>query len=66
MLISTFLGIGLDALVGEKRAFINVSREFLLEGYVREFPAGRVGIEVLDAYLDAIAWANETSTALVV
>jgi EAL and modified HD-GYP domain-containing signal transduction protein len=49
VLVNTFLGIGINTLVGEKRAFVNFSRDFLLDGYVREFPAERVGIEVLES-----------------
>ena len=48
VLLNTFLGIGLDTLVGDKRAFVNFSRGFLLLDYVQLFPADRVGIEVLE------------------
>jgi EAL and modified HD-GYP domain-containing signal transduction protein len=48
VLLNTFLEIGLEALVGPKRAFINFSRGFLLLDYMQLFPPDRVGIEVLE------------------
>ncbi len=48
VLLNTFVEIGLDALVGDQRAFIRFSRGFLLLDYVKLFPAKRIGIEVKD------------------
>jgi EAL and modified HD-GYP domain-containing signal transduction protein len=40
--------MGLDRLVGEHIAWINVSREFLLRGLARNLPADRVVLEILE------------------
>ena len=54
VLVNTFLELGLDTLVGSKRAFINLTRDFLLQDYSRVFPADRVVLEVLeDVAVDA-------------
>jgi len=41
-LLTSFLEIGLDTLVGPKRAFLPLTRGFLLLGYVDAFPPDRV------------------------
>jgi EAL and modified HD-GYP domain-containing signal transduction protein len=41
--------IGLDLLVGGRRALVNVSRDFLLGEEVLALPPGRVGLEVLES-----------------
>jgi EAL and modified HD-GYP domain-containing signal transduction protein len=48
VLVNTFLELGLDTLVGSKRAFVNLTRDFLLQDYVLAFPADRVVLEVLE------------------
>jgi hypothetical protein len=48
VLVNTFLELGLDTLVGSKRAFVNLTRDFLLQDYVLGFPADRVVLEVLE------------------
>ena len=54
VLVNTFLELGLDTLVGSKRAFVNLTRDFLLQDYSLVFPADRVGLEVLeDVVVDA-------------
>jgi c-di-GMP phosphodiesterase len=54
VLVNTFLELGLDTLVGSKRAFVNLTRDFLLQDYSLVFPADRVGLEVLeDVAVDA-------------
>ena len=40
--------IGLDAIVGSKRAFINMTRDFILRDYSRMCPSDRVVMEVLE------------------
>jgi len=40
--------MGLDRLVGEQIAWINVTREFLLRGLARNLPAERVVLEILE------------------
>ena len=47
VLVNTFLELGLDTLVGPKRAFVNLTRDFLLQDYSLVFPADRVVLEVL-------------------
>src|SRR5215467_14156804 len=54
VLVNTFLELGLDTLVGPKRAFVNLTRDFLLQDYALVFPADRVVLEVLeDVAVDA-------------
>jgi len=43
-----FMEIGLESLVGSKRAFINLTRDFILQDYTAVFPADRVVLEVLE------------------
>jgi len=46
--IHSFLDIGLDDLTDGHRAFVNCTREFLLDGQVELLPAKKVVIEVLE------------------
>jgi EAL and modified HD-GYP domain-containing signal transduction protein len=46
--IHSFLDIGLDDLTDGHRAYVNCTREFLLDGQVELLPAGKVVIEVLE------------------
>jgi EAL and modified HD-GYP domain-containing signal transduction protein len=48
VILNTFMEIGLDTIVGEKRAFINLTRDFFLQEYSAVFPAKRVVLEVLE------------------
>ena len=48
VLVNTFLELGLDTLVGAKRAFVNLTRDFLLQDYSLVFPPDRVVLEVLE------------------
>jgi c-di-GMP phosphodiesterase len=48
VLVNTFLELGLNTLVGSKGAFVNLTRDFLLQDYVLVFPADRVVLEVLE------------------
>lgn len=51
---NAFMEIGLDLLVGSKRAFINLTRDFILQDYTALFPTDRVVLEVLeDIVIDA-------------
>ncbi len=43
-----FMEIGLESLVGTKRAFINLTRDFILQDYTAVFPTDRVVLEVLE------------------
>jgi c-di-GMP-related signal transduction protein len=45
-LVTTIADIGLDALVGSKRCFVNVTREFVLNDFARLLPAERVALEL--------------------
>jgi c-di-GMP phosphodiesterase len=49
VILAALADIGLDALTGGKRAFINVTREFLLSERVTLLPPDRVGLEVLES-----------------
>jgi EAL and modified HD-GYP domain-containing signal transduction protein len=49
-----FMEIGLESLVGSKRAFVNLTRDFILHNYTVLFPTDRVVLEVLeDIEIDA-------------
>ncbi len=48
VVLNTFAGIGLDQLVGEQRAFINFTRNFLVGHIPIPFPPGRIVLEVLE------------------
>ena len=45
-MVTTFADIGLDALVGGRVGFVNVTREFIMHGFVTLLPAGRVALEL--------------------
>ena len=44
--VTTFADIGLDALVGGRAGFVNVTRDFVMHGFVTLLPAGRVALEL--------------------
>jgi c-di-GMP phosphodiesterase len=48
VILNTFMEIGLETIVGQKLAFINLTRGFILQDYSSVFPAGRVVMEVLE------------------
>jgi EAL and modified HD-GYP domain-containing signal transduction protein len=48
VVLNAFTEIGLDNVVGERRAWLNVSRDFLLGGYARALPRARVVLELLE------------------
>lgn len=48
VLLSTFTDIGLDTIVGSKRAFINLTRNLLLGTNLSCLPADRVVLEILE------------------
>jgi EAL and modified HD-GYP domain-containing signal transduction protein len=60
VVINAFTEMGLDTVVGDRRAWINVSRDFLLGGLARILPRSQVVLELLedqlidDALLDAM------------
>src|SRR3954451_13845804 len=48
VVMNAFTEIGLDNVVGDRRAWINVSRDFLLGGFARALPRGRIVLELLE------------------
>jgi EAL and modified HD-GYP domain-containing signal transduction protein len=52
VIVRSFMDIGIERLVGSGKAFINVSRDFILGGYCRSLPNERVVLEILE---DAVA-----------
>jgi EAL and modified HD-GYP domain-containing signal transduction protein len=46
--LSAYLDFGLDTLVADRRAFINLTRAVLLSGFCRQLPPDRVVLEVLE------------------
>ena len=48
VIINVFTEIGLDNIVGECRAFINITRNFILDGHAQSLPSDRVVLEVLE------------------
>lgn len=65
VVLDSLTELGLDHVVGSKLAWINVSREFLLDGLASALPVERVGLEMLedqmvdDALLAALVAARE-------
>ncbi len=65
VVLDTLTELGLDLVVGTKLAWINVSRDFLLNGLVSMLPPERVGLEILenqqidDAFVAAVIEARE-------
>ena len=53
VLVTAFSAVGLDALVGPHRAFVNVPYAFLTDGYCQTLPTDRVVLEILeDVHVD--------------
>ncbi|MEO5573477.1 MAG: HDOD domain-containing protein [Gammaproteobacteria bacterium] len=48
VILNTFMEIGLENIVGEKMAFINLTRTFILGSYLFPFPQTRIGLEILE------------------
>jgi c-di-GMP-related signal transduction protein len=48
VVMNSFTEIGLEQIVGPHRAWLNVSREFVLQGLARTLPAERVMLELLE------------------
>ena len=48
VVLNSFTELELARIVGRKRAWINVTREFILEGLAQAIPADRGGLEVAD------------------
>jgi c-di-GMP phosphodiesterase len=48
VVLNSFTELELNRIVGRKRAWINVTREFILEGLAQAIPADRGGLEVAD------------------
>lgn len=46
--ILNLIDIGLEHIIGNEQAFVNVTRNFLVEGYCRSLPVKSVVLEVLD------------------
>src|SRR5437764_8983832 len=51
VVLNSFTEIGLDRVVGPHTAWVNVSREFVLDGLARTLPPDRVGLEILEDQL---------------
>jgi c-di-GMP phosphodiesterase len=49
--VNALTELGLHSLVGPRRAWINVTREFLLQGLAYSLPPGRVVLELLEGQL---------------
>jgi EAL and modified HD-GYP domain-containing signal transduction protein len=65
VVMNAFTEIGLEQVVGDRRAWINVSRDFLLDGFARALPRGRVVLELLEGQQvdDALVEALEDHRA---
>jgi len=48
VVLNSFTEIGLEQMVGNKTAWINVSRDFVLSGLAPAVPPGLVGLEILE------------------
>jgi EAL and modified HD-GYP domain-containing signal transduction protein len=66
VVLSTFIDIGLDNVVGRKRGFVNVPRDFLAGNFARQLPAERVVLEILETVepdSETLAAARDLSAA---
>ncbi len=48
VLLNAYLDIGLEQVVGSHLAFLNIPKQFLLEGYCEALPKNRVVLEILE------------------
>jgi c-di-GMP-related signal transduction protein len=48
VIVDSFLGIGMEALTGKRRAFINCTRETLVKDYISLIPRERTVVEILE------------------
>jgi EAL and modified HD-GYP domain-containing signal transduction protein len=48
VVLNAFTEIGLERIVGDRTAWINVSREFVVNGLAQTLPAGKVRLELLE------------------
>src|ERR1700704_396747 len=48
VVLNAFTEIGLERIVGDRTAWINVSREFVVKGLAQTLPAGKVRLELLE------------------
>jgi c-di-GMP phosphodiesterase len=65
VVLNAFTEIGIERIVGDRTAWINVSRDFILSGLAQTLPVGRVRLELLeDQLLDEqlIEALNDLST----
>jgi EAL and modified HD-GYP domain-containing signal transduction protein len=51
VVLNAFTEIGLERIVGDRTAWINVSREFVVNGLAQTVPAGKVRLELLEDQL---------------
>jgi EAL and modified HD-GYP domain-containing signal transduction protein len=51
VVLNAFTEIGIERIVGDRTAWINVSRDFILGGLAQTLPAGRVRLELLEDQL---------------
>ena len=48
VMLNTFVELGLNSIVGKHRAFINLTRELLVDDFIKVLPPDRVVLEVLE------------------
>ncbi|MEZ6132621.1 MAG: HDOD domain-containing protein [Planctomycetaceae bacterium] len=48
LIMNVFTAVGLDTLVGDRPAFINVTRNFILDGHAMSLPPDRIVLEILE------------------
>lgn len=48
VILNTFMEIGLEKIVGEKMAFINLTRTLILGSHLSSLPQTRIGLEILE------------------
>src|SRR5262249_44328100 len=51
VVLNAFTEIGLERIVGDRTAWINVSRDFILTGLAQTLPVGRVRLELLEDHM---------------
>ena len=48
VIVNSFMEFGMERMVGTSLAFINVTRDFIVDGHCRALPKGRVILEILE------------------
>jgi len=48
IIVNAFIDIGLDRIVNDKNAYINITHDIIMDGHLTEFDERRLGLEILE------------------